>query len=136
MVFSRPSFDTLTIQGIDNAVIGRYFTALNAGDFAATAQLFAPEGELYPPFEEAIASPSSIQRYLEQEAQGLRCEPQEGETLTRENGMTLVQVKGRVHTPIFSVNVAWQFLVNPNSEILQVQIKLLASLEELLTLRR
>ncbi|MCW6035743.1 nuclear transport factor 2 family protein [Spirulina subsalsa FACHB-351] len=136
MVFSLHSSDTLTIQGVNQAVIGQYFTALNAGDFAATAQLFAQQGELYPPFEEAIAGPSAIQHYLEQEAQGLRCEPQQGETLTRDNDMTLVQVKGRVHTPVFSVNVAWQFLLNPNSEILQVQVKLLASLEELLSLRR
>lgn len=136
MVISLSSSPSLSIPAVQQVVIDRYFETINAGNFEQTAQLFAQAGELYPPFEEAIAGREAIHRYLHQEAQGLRCEPQQGAAFSSGDSLTQVQIQGRVHTPLFSVNVAWEFLLNDLAEILSVQVKLLASLEELMNLRR
>lgn len=127
--------DQASSQSIDHPVITQYFESLNAGAFEATGQLFAADGALQPPFEEPIVGPAAIAAYLEAEAQGFILQPQQATTELREDGCTELQVVGRVQTPMFSVNVAWLFILNPDQEILLIKIKLLASLQELVKFR-
>lgn len=129
----------VAIAGITRPVILNYFEALNAGQFAAAAALFAPDGVMYPPFEEGIEGPEAIADYLATEAKGMMLQPREGVTEPIEaEGRVLmeVQVTGRVQTSLFSVNVRWTFTLMPDDQIAAVTIKLLASPEELLKLRR
>ncbi|MBF2020336.1 MAG: nuclear transport factor 2 family protein [Hydrococcus sp. C42_A2020_068] len=126
----------LTIKGITEPVILSYFETLNAGDFEATASSFAAEGALCPPFESPIVGREAIANYLKTEAQGLQLYPLKGIAEGLEDGLTEFQIQGKVQTPLFGVNVAWQFIVNAAKEILLVEVKLLASLEELAQLRR
>lgn len=116
--------------------IQAYFDTLNAQNFQATAGLFAAEGQLLPPFESAIVGRDAIFAYLETEAPGMTALPQaeiRGDSTPERSSISVV---GKVQTTLFMVNVRWQFLLNPQSEILSVKIKLLASLQDLLHLRR
>ncbi|MEC4895966.1 MAG: nuclear transport factor 2 family protein [Oscillatoria sp. PMC 1051.18] len=133
---SNPDTNCLTIEGITEPVILDYFETLNAGDFEGTAALFAPDGVMYPPFESAIAA-ADLADYLEAEAVGMTLYPQQGILKNlAEDRQIEVRVTGKVDTPYFSVNVAWSFVLNSEREILAVEIKLLASPQELLNLRR
>ncbi len=126
---------SINIAGITKPAVLRYFETLNAGDFAATANLFADDGILNAPFEEPIIGKSSIDTYLKTEARGMQLEPQQGISQVLEDGLVEVQVSGRVQTSAFGINVAWLFLLNSHEEILSVTVKLLASPQELLNLR-
>lgn len=128
--------EVIAIEGITEPTILNYFTLLNAGDFAAVGPLFASDGALHPPFESPIVGPEAISTYLQAEAQGFIMQPRQGTIESLEDGTREVQVGGRVQTPFFSVNVAWRFILNAESEILLVKIKLLASPKELLNLRQ
>lgn len=119
-----------------NATLQRYFETINAGSFQETAALFADDGVLFPPFEDGIVGPSAIATYLETEAIGMQLEPRQAIEQLLEDGNTQYKVGGKVQTSLFGVNVAWLFIVNPANEIVSVRIKLLAALEELLTLKR
>ncbi|EAW33868.1 nuclear transport factor 2 family protein [Lyngbya sp. PCC 8106] len=125
----------LQIEGITEPQVLRYFETLNAGDFQATAALFAEDGILEAPFEDHLHGQEAIATYLQAEAQGMQLKPQEGISQTLENGQQQVQVMGKVRTPLFWVNVAWQLILNPNGEIAVVTVKLLASLQELFNLQ-
>lgn len=125
-----------TIAGIDNPVILQYFETINEGQFQATSQLFASDGALQPPFEGDIVGPEAIATYLEQEAKGFILEPQHGVSTSIDESGTEVLIGGKVHTPWFSVNVSWLFILSPHQKILTAKIKLLASLQELIHLRR
>ncbi|HEY9599716.1 MAG TPA: nuclear transport factor 2 family protein [Cyanophyceae cyanobacterium] len=135
---SQPSVATsdLTITGITEPAVVRYFETMNAGDYEATASLFAEQGVMYPPFEEAIEGKTAIATYLKTEAKGMQLAPSKGTAETPENEQTQIQVTGKVQTPLFGVNVAWIFVLNSQQEILSARIKLLASPQELLSLRR
>lgn len=124
------------IEGIDESVVSRYFQTMNAADYEGTAALFAPTGAMHPPFEEPIEGKEAIATYLKAEAKGMQVFPREGIAETLEEDQIQVQVKGKVQTSLFGVNVAWIFTLNPEREILYAQIKLLASPQELLNLRR
>jgi hypothetical protein len=124
------------IAGIDSPVILRYFETLNQGDFQATSELFASEGALQPPFEGNVIGPAAIAAYLEQEARGFILEPRQGISTVLDNGCTEFLIGGKVHTPWFSVNVSWLFILSPTQTILLTKVKLLASLQELMHLRR
>lgn len=124
------------IEGITEPVLVRYFETLNAGDFQATAALFAQEGTMYPPFEEPKVGKDAIAAYLEAEAQGMTLYPNQGIAETLEDGLIDIKVSGRVQTRWFGVNVAWSFVLNPEQEILSTTVKLLASPQELLSLKR
>jgi hypothetical protein len=126
----------LEIEGVSQPQIGRYFERLNAGDFQGTSALFAPAGQLNPPFEEPVVGSEAIAAYLEAEAQGMKLSPVKGSMKTLENGDREFSIRGSVQTPLFIVNVGWLFVLNPEGEILSVTVKLLASLEELVNLRR
>jgi hypothetical protein len=124
------------IEGIDESVVWRYFQTMNTADYEGTAALFAPTGALHPPFEEPIEGTEAITTYLKAEAKGMQLFPRQGIAETLEEDQIQVQVKGKVQTSLFGVNVAWIFILNPEREILYAQIKLLASPQELLNLRR
>ncbi len=126
---------SIKIAGITKPTVLRYFETLNAGDFEATANLFAEDGVLHAPFEEPIIGSSSIATYLKTEARGMQLEPQQGVSQILEDGNVEVQVSGRVQTSAFGINVAWLFLLNSDQKILSVTVKLLASPQELLNLR-
>ena len=126
---------SIKIAGITKPTVQRYFETLNAGDFDATANLFAEDGVLHAPFEEPIIGSSSIATYLKTEARGMQLEPQQGVSEILEDGSVEVQVSGRVQTSAFGINVAWLFLLNSDQKILSVTVKLLASPQELLNLR-
>ncbi|MGV0029190.1 ketosteroid isomerase family protein [Phormidesmis priestleyi] len=125
-----------TLEGISDSTIVEYFEAINSGDFEKTSALFAIEGAMKPPFESPIMGREAIAQYLQTEAKGMTLQPKQGITQVLEDGCTEVEVSGQVQTPLFGVNVSWKFLLNTDQEILFAQIKLLASPQELLKLRR
>jgi hypothetical protein len=124
------------IEGITEPVLVRYFETLNAGDFQATVALFAETGTMYPPFEEPKVGRDAIAAYLEAEAQGMTLYPHQGIAETLEDGLIDIKVSGRVQTRWFGVNVSWSFVLNCDQEILSATIKLLASPQELLSLKK
>jgi hypothetical protein len=124
------------IEGITEPVILYYFSYLNAGDFEATANLFAEDGVLLPPFESPLTGHDQIIDYLTLEAKGLELYPQQGTIELTEDGQTKFVVVGNVKTPLLGVNVSWYFILTPNSEIAFAEIRLLASLQELLHLKK
>ncbi len=133
------SISSTSLDGLTQPTIRAYFEALNAGNFQATANLFAPEGQLLPPFESPIVGRDAIFAYLETEARGMTAMPQAEAQEIREPASSDeigIDVVGKVQTALFIVNVRWQFLLNFQSEILSVKIKLLASLQDLLNLKR
>lgn len=115
--------------------VARYFATLNQEEFQATVALFAPEGVLQPPMESAIVGREAIVAYLETEAKGMHLLPQDQSIDRLDTGEIECKVTGKVQTPLFGVNVAWQFIFTPEGEIQSVKVKLLAALEELLNLR-
>lgn len=124
-----------TIAQLIHPIIACYFETFNQADFEATAALFAPAGKLLPPFEAALVGPTEIAAYLAKEATGMVATPQQATQQLLPLGEMDCVVLGQVQTPLFSVNVKWEFLLNSQSEILQVQIRLLAALKDLLHLR-
>ncbi len=62
--------------------------------------------------------------------------PREGISETLEEGVIQFQVTGKAQTSWCGVNVLWQFVLNQQGEILYTKIKLLASPQELLKMRR
>lgn len=127
--------DTLEITGITEPTILQYFETLNAGDFAACAALFAEDGVMYAPFESGIVGTEAIAAYLHQEAQNMKLQPSQGVTQPIDDGLE-AQVTGKVQTSLFGVNVAWFFVLNQNQKIASTKIKLLASPQELMNLRK
>ncbi|HHP7229691.1 MAG TPA: nuclear transport factor 2 family protein [Xenococcaceae cyanobacterium] len=126
----------ITIEGVEAANIINYFTTINQEDFASTASLFAEDGELFAPFEKPIIGRKEIASYLAQEAKGMKLLPQQRVWETTEANLEAVKILGKVQTALFSVNVAWYFNLNLDRQITQAKIKLLASPQELLGLRR
>ena len=128
--------EKLQIEGITEPVILRYFESLNAGEFERTASLFAPDGVMQPPFESGIVGSNAIAAYLKQEAQGIKAEPREGIAENLDNNQIEFQVSGKAQTTWCGVNVMWLFILNQERQIQFTKIKLLASPQELLILRR
>jgi SnoaL-like domain len=124
------------IEGINQPTILRYFETLNAGDFNETVALFAVDGVMHPPFESDIVGRDAIAIYLQQEAQGVKADPRQGIIEIVEGDRISVQITGKAETSWFGVHVSWLFSLNQQREILYTRIKLLASPQELLDLRR
>ncbi len=124
------------IEGKSHPGIERYFEALNAEHYSAAASLFAANGTLLPPFEEPIVGHEAIATYLATAATGMRLYPRQGLSEQLQDGNTQYHIAGNVKTPLFGVNVTWRFVINTQSELTQVQVKLLASPQKLLQLRR
>jgi hypothetical protein len=122
----------IEIDGIEEPTIAVYFSRLNSGEFAATAELFADGGRLAPPFENPIEGREAIAKYLTTEARGMKFCPESGTLLMRDEDLAQYHVQGKVQTNFFTINVSWLMQLNLDKEILLVEIKLLAALEELL----
>lgn len=125
----------LIIQGIQEPIIVSYFQTINQQKFEQTAALFAPQGKLLAPFTKEIVGRSAIATYLAQEAKGMELLPQEGILELLAEDVQTIRVVGKVKTSLFSVSVAWNFVLSNQQEIIKVQIKLLASPQELLSLK-
>lgn len=132
---SQPAY-VEAIEGIAEPVVLNYFNTLNASEFESTVALFAADGSLKPPFEADITGLAAIAAYLEQEAKGMKLLPRQGIVEGLENDQRQVQVSGKVQTSLFTVNVAWTFILNTLDQIVYARIKLLASPKELLNLRQ
>jgi Nuclear transport factor 2 (NTF2) domain len=126
----------IVIDGISEPTIIQYFDTLNQGDFAATSRLFTPSGIMQPPFDSPLIGQTAIVQYLQAEAADIKLLPCKGFTQNLENGDTEIQVSGKVQTSLFSVNVSWLFILTPSHELSLAKIKLIASPQELLHLRR
>ncbi|WP_036485637.1 nuclear transport factor 2 family protein [Myxosarcina sp. GI1] len=130
--------ENLIIKGITEPVILDYFTTINKSRFDETASLFAEDGILHAPFTAPVVGREKIAAYLEAEATGMKLIPNRGISETDETNVnsSLFTVMGKVQTALFSVNVRWQLVLNSNGSLDNVKIKLLASPQELLTMRQ
>ncbi len=130
----------VSIEGIDNATVLSYMNNLNANDFDALIELFAPDGALQPPFRKPVVGKEAVRRFFQEECQNLKLVPERGVAEPAEDGYTQVKVTGKCQTPWFGaavgMNIAWRFLLNPDGKIFFVAIDLLASPKELLNLVR
>ncbi|MCC0176291.1 nuclear transport factor 2 family protein [Waterburya agarophytonicola K14] len=125
----------ITIEGVEESTIFNYFTTINQAEFEQTASLFAEEGELHAPFEKPIAGRNAIASYLTKEAAVMQLFPQKG-IKEIEGEVERIEVTGKVKTSLFQVNVVWHFQLNPDRQIAIARIKLIASPQELLGLKR
>ena len=119
------------------APIESYFDALNQKDFDRAADLFAEHGQLIPPFEKPIEGREAIAHYLATEASEMTLTPLICEQkISESEPLQSFRVEGKVKHSLFIVSVAWLFNLATKDEIESVQIKLLASLKELLKVKR
>jgi hypothetical protein len=123
---------SVQIEGVSEPIVEAYFTRLNSREVTTTADLFAKCGCLKPPFEDSIEGRDAIAVYLEKEARGMRFCPESGTLLLRDNDLTQYHIYGKVQTNYFTINVSWLMQLNTDNEIVLVEVKLLAALEELL----
>lgn len=130
----------VAIEGVDNATVLSYMNNLNANDFDALIELFAPDGALQPPFQKPIVGKDAVLRFFREDCQNLKLIPERGVEEPAEDGYKQIKVTGKVQTPWFGagvgMNMAWRFLLNPDGKIFFVAIDLLASPKELLNLVR
>ncbi|NJR69648.1 MAG: SnoaL-like domain-containing protein [Synechococcales cyanobacterium CRU_2_2] len=130
----------VSIESIDNPTVLSYMNNLNANDFEALIELFAPDGALQPPFRKPIVGKEDVLRFFREECQNLNLIPERGVSEAAEDGYIQIKVTGKCQTPWFGANVgmniAWRFLLNPDGKIFFVAIDLLASPKELLNLIR
>jgi Nuclear transport factor 2 (NTF2) domain len=126
----------IKIEGLDEPTILSYFQALNVGDFEATADLFATDGVMRPPFESDISGRDAIVNYLNKEAKGIKTYPNQGIIEATDDGQYQILVSGKAETSWCGVNVSWVFILNGRKQIIYTRIKLLASPQELLKLQR
>jgi hypothetical protein len=133
---TEPEKIKIDIQGIHEPVIDQYFTSLNNGEFSATAELFAAQGCLHPPFDQQLQGRDAIAQYLEKEAKGIIFAPEDGEIIISDSTHTQYQIQGKVELNWFTVNISWSIDLNAAKEIILVDVKLLASLDDLLSFSR
>jgi hypothetical protein len=130
----------VSIEGVTNATVLNYMDNLNANDFDALIEQFASDGALQPPFQRPIVGKEAVYRFFREECQNLKLIPERGVVEPTADGFTQVKVTGKVQTPWFGagvgMNIAWRFLIAPDSKIFFVAIDLLASPKELLNLAR
>jgi hypothetical protein len=117
------------------STIEQYFDSFNRTAFEQTAALFGESGQLKPPFDSPLVGTKAITQYLNQKAQNMTALPKQWQVQRLENNRWQVDVIGKVQAIAFTVNMAWQFIVNAEGSIDQAHIKLLASPHELLSLR-
>lgn len=130
----------VNIEGLDNPTVLNYMNNMNANDFDALIELFAPDGALQPPFQKPIVGKDAVFRFFREECQNLKLIPERGVIEPAEDGFTQIKVTGKVQTPWFGaavgMNMAWRFLLNPDGKVFFVAIDLLASPKELMNLAR
>jgi len=123
-------------SSLDQPIIQSYFHYLNSESYDLVANLFAEEGILYPPFDQPVIGPESITHYLKTEAINMVIEPLECFLKATSETEKTYEVFGKVTTDLFSVNVGWLFKVDATNRLLEVRVKLLATLRELLKLQQ
>ena len=128
--------DLLNIEDIQSQVIHNYFLTLNENKFDEFVALFSPNGSLFPPFESAIAGRDAICQYLQTTGIEVKAFPQSGTVQPENDGITVYQISGNVKTSYFTVNVVWIIELNAEQQIVSAKIKLLATLEDLLSFKR
>jgi Orange carotenoid protein, N-terminal/Nuclear transport factor 2 (NTF2) domain len=130
----------VAIEGVDNPTVLSYMDNMNANDFDALIELFAPDGALQPPFQRPIVGKDAVMRFFQEDCQNLKLLPERGVCESADGGYTQVKITGKVQTPWFGagvgMNMAWRFLLNQENKIFFVAIDLLASPQELLNLAR
>ncbi|MBE9115706.1 nuclear transport factor 2 family protein [Lusitaniella coriacea LEGE 07157] len=119
---SSATIPSLTIDGVGELTILRYFETLNWKSFEETVALFDRDGELHPLFESPIIGHRAIASYFHSDAnRGMKLNPCRGLVQHLGDSHTQIEVTGRVYTVFFSVNVVWQFLLNPDRKILRAK---------------
>ncbi len=126
--------DSLSFKN-ETAAVESYYSTLNQEKFELTAALFSEHGQLIPPFDNPVIGQQAIANYLKQEATDMNFIPVSETSQLLANGQTDVEVRGKVNTSTFSVNVVWNFSLSAEGEIDLVKVNLLASLQELMHLR-
>ena len=130
----------VSIEGVSNPTVLNYMNNLNANDFDALIELFAPDGALQPPFRRPIVGKEAVLQFFREECQNLKLIPKHGVSEPADDGYTQIKVTGSVQTPWFGagvgMNIAWRFLLSPDNKIFFVAIDLLASPKELLNFAR
>ena len=116
------------------SAIESYFSTLNQNQYDLAAGLFSQQGQLIPPFESAVVGGQAIASYLKQEAIDMSFHPISETATVLTNGQTDVEVRGKVSTSTFTVNVVWNFLIAKSGSIDLVKVNLLASLKDLMHL--
>lgn len=123
------------MKTINELTIDNYFSRLNNGDYMIVAELFSEQGCLHPPFEKPVCGRNAIAQYLKAEAKGMIACPEFTTISDDDFGNVCYQVKGKVKTSFFTVNVSWLIQLNAEQEILMVRVKLLNELQDLLALK-
>jgi len=148
-VFSSNDQDE-TLGAAAQRTLDGYFQSLNQEQFDETASLFSNEGALVPPFAKPIQGRAAIAAYLKKEAVGITLVPHSWTRVAKKTDLptgskselekrdalrSAYCVKGKVKTSLFTVNVAWNFRLNADAEIDAVEVKLLASMKELMAMQ-
>ena len=126
----------MIIENIIEPVIYEYFLRLNSGDFIGVSKLFSKNGSLHPPFERKLWGREAIAQYLQAEAKGLQAYPKLGNLIYKSDRSNTYEIQGYVKTSFFTVNVCWIIELDDNQEIISIELKLLAQLQDLLALKR
>ena len=106
----------LEITGVNEPAIINYFATINQELFSKTAALFTEAGELLAPFESPIVGRENIAAYLSKEAKGMLLVPKQGSKEVNSDS-TAYKITGKVKTSLFSVNVAWNFVLNSSLRV-------------------
>jgi hypothetical protein len=130
---TKPLTMRADIQGIHEPVIYEYFERLNNGEFTATAELFAEQGCLNPPFDKQLQGRSAIAQYLAEQAQGISFFPETGKICISDLNHTQYQIQGKVEMNWFTISISWLIELNVTKKITNVDVKLLASIDDLLS---
>jgi hypothetical protein len=110
--------------------LATYFDAVNAQRTSSAASLFYEEGVLVAPLGVQVRGRAAITIYLADKCEGMTLYP---EQVNFVDASTIV-VAGRVRCPAFTVQVEWKFHM-VRTEIAVLQVRLLASLQQLAHLR-
>jgi len=124
----------ISIDGICSPVINEYFTKLNQGNFTAVADLFAEQAGLTPPFDKLVQGRQAIAQYLEKEYIGIKSYPERAEIL-KTGLVSQYQVTGSVDIKHIVFNLDWFFELDNSQQIINLEVKIAASLEDLLNFR-
>jgi hypothetical protein len=107
-----------------------YFKTINAQRASSAADLFCESGVLVAPLGVQVRGRAAIAAYLADKCSGMTLYPEQIEILDS----TTIVVVGRVKCSAFNVNVEWKFNL-VGTEIAVLQVRLLASLQQLSHLR-
>ncbi|MEM7760397.1 MAG: nuclear transport factor 2 family protein [Cyanobacteria bacterium P01_A01_bin.40] len=126
----------LSITDLEKLNIIKYFKTINQAEFDQTAALFIESGKLLAPFEKPLVGREAIASYLAQEAREMKLFPETGTIAAINDSEQQINLTGKVKTALFTVNIGWYFTVNSVGQIITAKIKLLASPQELLGLKK